>query len=486
MELRDPYPENIAEQRRQGAPGRRPQARALQGCEQKVESIRVRTAQGGTQRQDVQLYEFRREGAQRQVVQGRTSQGRTVQGHGRQGAGAQARAAKGYGSQGGTRPQVVQGHGSQSSARGNGSQGGNIRGRAIQGNTPQREGVQLQNMQPYRTQGSNQSQNVQPQNTQVRRLQGGSTRPQDIQLYTPQREGVRSRTVQACRPRGESALPQRVQGRTSQVSARGRAVQGCRPETVPGAGVRGRDAQNRRAAALRRRKRRYRQMLTLAAMSLVVAVLGCMLLVKGYQVLAAEPKPHEIPHRDSSGLAGQGGLVQGIPAAEFAKRPEMEENFLTPNEYSRPGEALSTVKNVFVHYTANPGTSAAQNRNYFEQQKDSHENSVSAHFVIGCEGEIIQCVPLNEIAYAVAGRNYDSVSIECCHKTEDGSFTRETYDSLIGLLAWLTDVYDLDSEDILRHYDSNGKLCPLYYTEHPEAWEQLKEDVETFRKRPSR
>ncbi len=34
------------------------------------------------------------------------------------------------------------------------------------------------------------------------------------------------------------------------------------------------------------------------------------------------------------------GVVQGLPAAEFAKHPEWEENFLTPNEYSRPGEAF--------------------------------------------------------------------------------------------------------------------------------------------------
>lgn len=60
---------------------------------------------------------------------------------------------------------------------------------------------------------------------------------------------------------------------------------------------------------------------------------------------------------------------------------------------------------------------------------------------------------------------------------EDGSFTQETYDSLMELLKWLSDVYDLKEEDILRHYDSNGKLCPIYYVEHEEAWEQLKNDV---------
>lgn len=97
--------------------------------------------------------------------------------------------------------------------------------------------------------------------------------------------------------------------------------------------------------------------------------------------------------------------------------------------------------------------------------------------MIGYEGEIVQCVPLDEIAYAVAGRNLDSISIECCYTAEDGSFSQETYDSLIQLLRWLVEAYDLDTEDILRHYDAGGKKCPVYYAENPEEWEQLKEDV---------
>ncbi len=172
--------------------------------------------------------------------------------------------------------------------------------------------------------------------------------------------------------------------------------------------------------------------------------------------------------------------IQGLPESVFQTHPEWEEDFLTPNEYSRPGDALTEVKNIFVHYTANPGTSAAQNRSYFEQLKDTHERGASAHFIIGYEGEIIQCVPLDEIAYAVLTRNEDSISIECCYKEKDGSFTQETYDSLIKLLAWLTDTYGLDEEDILRHYDCGGKKCPLYYTEHPDAWEKLKEDVAAY------
>ncbi len=159
------------------------------------------------------------------------------------------------------------------------------------------------------------------------------------------------------------------------------------------------------------------------------------------------------------------------------KKPRIREDFLTVSEYNRPGTKLASVKNIFVHYTANQGTSAAQNRSYFENLGQTHERAASAHFIIGYEGEIVQCIPLDEEAYAVVERNGDSISIECCYLEEDGSFTQETYDSLIEMLAWLTDKYDLEPKDILRHYDCGGKKCPIYYVEHEDAWQKLLNDV---------
>lgn len=157
--------------------------------------------------------------------------------------------------------------------------------------------------------------------------------------------------------------------------------------------------------------------------------------------------------------------------------PEIMEDFLTENPYSRPGEKLKKVKNIFVHYTANPETSAEQNRSYFENLKDTHETSASAHFIIGYDGEIIQCIPLEEIAYAVKGRNYDSISIECCYLAEDGKFTDATYESLVHLVDWLLYEYNLKPKDVLRHYDAGGKLCPLYYVEHEDEWEAFVEEL---------
>ena len=32
---------------------------------------------------------------------------------------------------------------------------------------------------------------------------------------------------------------------------------------------------------------------------------------------------------------------------------------------------------------------------------------------------------------------------------------------------------------MIRHYDVTGKLCPLYFVEHEDAWETFKSDVQT-------
>ena len=161
-------------------------------------------------------------------------------------------------------------------------------------------------------------------------------------------------------------------------------------------------------------------------------------------------------------------------------KPELDVELLTVNPYSRPGTALEKVNGIVIHYTANPGATAIANRNYFENLKDTHTTKASSHFVVGLEGEIVQCIPTAEIAYASNDRNSDTISIECCYKNGDGSFEQATYDSVIKLTAWLCAKFGLTSENVIRHYDVTGKLCPLYYVEHEEAWTQFKKDVDTY------
>mgnify|MGYP002623786150 CR=1 FL=1 len=158
-------------------------------------------------------------------------------------------------------------------------------------------------------------------------------------------------------------------------------------------------------------------------------------------------------------------------------------DLLTPNEYSRPQIPLSEVNAVVIHYVGNPGTTAAQNRNYYENQATEHNVKVSSHYIIGLDGEIIQCVPLDEIAYASNHRNSDTISIECCHPDETGEFTSATYKSLVKLTAALCNTYGLkpsatDSQyGVIRHYDVTGKTCPLYFVENEDEWVAFKAEV---------
>ena len=161
----------------------------------------------------------------------------------------------------------------------------------------------------------------------------------------------------------------------------------------------------------------------------------------------------------------------------FAGAPPFDVELLDMNEYSRPGIPLEQINGIVIHYTANPGSTAQNNRDYFNGLKDSHETKVSSHFVVGIQGEIIQCIPSSEIAYASNSRNADTLSIECCHTDETGKFTEATYTSLVRLTGWLCYRFNLTSEDVIRHYDVTGKICPKYYVDHPEAWEQFKADV---------
>ncbi len=153
----------------------------------------------------------------------------------------------------------------------------------------------------------------------------------------------------------------------------------------------------------------------------------------------------------------------------------IDEQLIYVHNTARTGAALDGVKNIVIHYVGNPGTSAQNNRDYYNKPT----TEVSSHFLVGLEGEIIQCVPLWEKSAASNWRNNDTISIEVCHPDETGQFNDASYSSAVRLTAWLLNELGLDESDVIRHYDITEKLCPLYYVEREDAWEQLKNDIGT-------
>ena len=174
-------------------------------------------------------------------------------------------------------------------------------------------------------------------------------------------------------------------------------------------------------------------------------------------------------------------LDRGLPGEGVEVPDYVEDACLTVNEWSRPGTELEEINGVVIHYVGNPGTTARANRNYFESLSSGAEGTyASSHFIVGLEGEVLQCVPLTEIAYASNTRNSDTVSIEVCHPDETGQFSPVTYRRVVELTAWLCREFKLDPETkVIRHYDVTGKVCPRYYVETPAAWEQFLVDVTT-------
>lgn len=213
----------------------------------------------------------------------------------------------------------------------------------------------------------------------------------------------------------------------------------------------------------RKKQERIRQLLMRGLLSVSFLLILAAVLVLVKKLCVKEP----IAPRD-------------VPVPDYVK-----ELFLTPNPYSRPQTPLEEVKGIVVHYVANPCSTAKENRNYFEQLKDQKKEnptSASSHFVIGLEGEVVQCIPLYEIAYASNFRNNDTISIECCHPDESGKFYDSTYQSLVKLCAYLCSQFRLEPEDVIRHYDVTGKLCPKYFVDHPEEWERFQKNIKTAMK----
>ncbi len=157
--------------------------------------------------------------------------------------------------------------------------------------------------------------------------------------------------------------------------------------------------------------------------------------------------------------------------------PDWVQEAYIPHGGARDGRPLAAFDGVVIHYVGNPGTTAMNNRHYFAQET----TEVVSHFVVGLDGEIVQCLPLGERSVASNSRNRDTVSIEVCHPDDSGRFTDATYASLVRLTAWLCDRGELDTDAVIRHYDITGKECPRYFVRHPQAWEDFKTAVQAAR-----
>ena len=139
---------------------------------------------------------------------------------------------------------------------------------------------------------------------------------------------------------------------------------------------------------------------------------------------------------------------------------------------------VNSIKYIVIHYTGNDGDTAKANGNYFKNNK--LDPVASAHYFVD-DNYIVRSVPDNYIAYSVGGKKYsdcattgggtmygiilnkNSISVELCdtRRNKKNDFTKQTINNAVKLVQYLMKKYNIDVNHIYRHFDVNGKQCPL-------------------------
>ena len=151
----------------------------------------------------------------------------------------------------------------------------------------------------------------------------------------------------------------------------------------------------------------------------------------------------------------------------------------------------TTIKYLVLHYTANNGDTALSNCKYFS----SANRNASAHYFVDEKG-IYRSVRDMNVAWHCGSmngykhkycRNTNSIGIEMCSRIDsNGKFyiKEETIANAIELTKFLMEKYDIPVDNVIRHYDVTGKMCPKPFVEDEKLWldfkERLVEEVKRY------
>ncbi len=138
----------------------------------------------------------------------------------------------------------------------------------------------------------------------------------------------------------------------------------------------------------------------------------------------------------------------------------------------------SKIKYIVIHYTGNDGDTDESNGKYFK----NNVVKASAHYFVD-DDSITRSVPENCVAWSVGGSKYascsttgggkfynkctnnNSISIEICDDVKNGKVypSAKTIQNALDLTEMLMKKYSVPAENVIRHFDVTGKLCPAYW-----------------------
>ena len=130
---------------------------------------------------------------------------------------------------------------------------------------------------------------------------------------------------------------------------------------------------------------------------------------------------------------------------------------------------------IVVHNTASAASAVHEANNLHNNAGQS-----SFHYAVD-DADVVHCVHDYDAAWAVGAwsgcrayvTNFESISIEVCNPGTE--FSQASKDNLRALVLHLMEYYDIPADRVVRHYDchSGHKLCPMFYSQHVDKWNEL-------------
>ncbi len=160
-------------------------------------------------------------------------------------------------------------------------------------------------------------------------------------------------------------------------------------------------------------------------------------------------------------------------------------NKLLANEANFSSGRVEKIAYIVVHYTANDGDLAKSNCVYFQ----TAGRNASAHYFVD-ETEVWQSVLDKDTAWhcGTSGsykhkycRNSNSLGVEICSEKDTKGeyyFNTETIENAISLVKYLMEKYDISADNVIRHYDVTGKICPAPFVNNTILWANFKNRLE--------
>lgn len=146
-----------------------------------------------------------------------------------------------------------------------------------------------------------------------------------------------------------------------------------------------------------------------------------------------------------------------------------------PGNYNQLTRKATDIKYIAVHYTGNVNDTARSNCVYYQ----THVVKASAHLFVDKHMTMLS-VPYLHTAYSLGDKKYascpdtgggsyfgraknsNSISVEICGGKKTQVPEQETLKRAAHVVALLMDEYDVPMNNLIRHFDVIGKLCPAW------------------------